>query len=566
VRDALIELPAALTERYGTPVTLEPIDTPAAASRRTDDDATTLALAGEPRARLRGLPQDDEVAAFLPVVGTLLERVQDGWASAVLADLWGRLGRPDADDPLPDALERLRHATGSDALGIVSYRDGGFVPLTVAGDVDPALLERLTELAPGDATPLARSYRDGQAVFIDDLPATLGTDGDDPSCVAALAVRPMPYERYAHAFLIAVSCTPRRWLHPDRTLVHGAARAVRLHLERGRQAALLNGIVALERRLLAREESAPLQRILETLVEVVPGAEAGTILVREDDVFGFVGSRGYRAADLARTSFSEENLRRWYDGDRERRDGARLLVAPEGIEAASHRATGDASQRLPDLPRIVANLALPIEHGGRWSAFVNLDAFATPHAFLEEDRRLLEQFAPIVEFVLYESDVRDELRRIASHDPLTELPNRRAFETTLRRELRRADRSGTPLALLIMDLDEFKRLNDDYGHAAGDEGLRQVARALVRTVRGSDHVFRWGGDEFAALLPDTDEAGAATMVQRLRSAVAALKTPGPDLALSVGVAVQTPGDPLDDDALLSRADAAMYAAKRTPGR
>jgi diguanylate cyclase (GGDEF)-like protein len=564
VREALRALPGALNERYGVDVALEEVDAPASARLPGGDGATILSLAGEPRAILHGLPDEDEVHRFLALATTLLERGQDGWATAVLADLWGRLGRPDDDDPLPEALDRLRHAVGADALGIVTYRDGGFEPLVLAGHLEAAMVERLAQLAPGDDTPVAAAYRDGRAAFLDELPVRPGREAS--SCIAALAVRPMPLARHAHAFLLAVSCTPRRWLHPDRTLIHGAARAVRLHLERDRQAELLDRIVALERRLLAREESEPLQRIVETLVDVVPGAEAGTILVREGDAFHFVGSCGYEPGDLAAATFGEAELLRWYRDGRDGDGVARTLVAPAGIEAASRRASGDKSRTLPDLPRIVANLGLPIVHGGRWAAFVNLDAFATPHAFLEEDRTLLEQFAPIIEFVLYETDVREELRRIASHDPLTQLPNRRAFETTLRRELRRADRSGTPLALLVMDLDEFKRLNDDYGHAAGDEGLRQVARSLTRTVRGSDHVFRWGGDEFAALLPDTDEAGATTMVERLRTAVAELRTPGPDLSLSVGVAVHAPGEPLDEDALLTRADAAMYAAKRAHGR
>jgi GGDEF domain-containing protein len=171
---------------------------------------------------------------------------------------------------------------------------------------------------------------------------------------------------------------------------------------------------------------------------------------------------------------------------------------------------------------------LPVEHDGRLAALVNLDAFATPDAFLSEDLELLEKFAPIVGFVLYESGIREELRRLGSHDPLTGLPNRRAFDATLKREVRRVERSESPLALLIMDLDDFKRVNDDHGHAAGDAALQAAARR----------------------------------VDRRRAAVARLHTPGADLGLTLGVAVKSAGDDLDGDALLTLADREMYAGKQ----
>ncbi len=109
----------------------------------------------------------------------------------------------------------------------------------------------------------------------------------------------------------------------------------------------------------------------------------------------------------------------------------------------------------------------------------------------------------------------------ADIDPLTELPNRRAFERELARSLAYVKRHGTSVALLYLDLDDFKRVNDRHGHAAGDAVLRAVASVLGRHVRESDIVARIGGDEFALLLWNCDEANALIKAQALEAAVAA---------------------------------------------
>ena len=557
-----MQLARVLSERFGGTVEVRPVD-PTAPS----EDGRALIVAGEARSVIAGVPAHADAAALLDLAGHALTVAQDRWASEVRSDVWSLLGRSGSDPAVvTTALERLRRATRSDVAGRVGYREGRFVADEFVGRVDDDLLAALARRRPDEDVPLGVAYRTGRDLFVADANPSSGDDPAPSACARSLAILPMPLEPYAHEFLVLARFAAGPWLEPERALLHDAARALQLFLASQRHGELLDAIVELERRLLAREESNPMQQIVDALVEIVPGAEAGTLLVRDGDDFRYVGVNGYDPDELDGVTFSEEELRRWHEDGRSSVGRARLLIAPYGIASASRHAVGDKLDGRGDLPIILANLGLPVEHHGRWAAFVNLDAFASPHAFLEEDRRLLETFAPIVEFVLYESDVREELRRLASHDPLTGLMNRRAFDITLQRELRRADRSRTPLTLMIMDVDEFKRLNDAFGHAAGDAALRDVADALRLTVRTSDHVFRWGGDEFAALLPDTSEEGAKRTVERLREAVATLPTPGTDLSLSVGVAVHAPGDPVDEDAFLSHADAAMYAAKRGRAR
>jgi diguanylate cyclase (GGDEF)-like protein len=160
-----------------------------------------------------------------------------------------------------------------------------------------------------------------------------------------------------------------------------------------------------------------------------------------------------------------------------------------------------------------------------------------------------------------------ELEIQATSDPLTGLANRRAFEAALNRDLSRADRERTWLSVVAVDVDHFKKVNDTYGHAVGDLVLAAVGKALKATLRGGDLPARIGGEEFVAILPNTDQDGAVTTAERLRKIVAEQRVPVPGGMLGVtasfGVsALNGPGCGGSGKQLQERADAALYAAKR----
>jgi len=160
------------------------------------------------------------------------------------------------------------------------------------------------------------------------------------------------------------------------------------------------------------------------------------------------------------------------------------------------------------------------------------------------------------------------LKRLVTIDALTGIANRRHFDRALDRELRRARREGLPLSLIFLDLDEFKRFNDTYGHARGDDVLRHVAQTLDETFRrGGDLVARYGGEEFAVILPGVDGRRAALYAERLRRRVWRLSI-GYDaskvsdrVTISGGVATVTPPSTATPDELLHAADEALYRAK-----
>ncbi|WP_321785644.1 sensor domain-containing diguanylate cyclase [Paraburkholderia sp. J94] len=162
----------------------------------------------------------------------------------------------------------------------------------------------------------------------------------------------------------------------------------------------------------------------------------------------------------------------------------------------------------------------------------------------------------------------DELRALAGTDALTALANRRAFEARADHEWLRARRSGQPLAVMMIDVDRFKRFNDRYGHAAGDGALAAVARAIgAHARRPGDCAARYGGEEFVLLLPETSAAQALAHAERLRAALEALAVPHEDspngvLTASVGVASTSERGFENWRALIEAADAALYTAKR----
>ncbi len=215
---------------------------------------------------------------------------------------------------------------------------------------------------------------------------------------------------------------------------------------------------------------------------------------------------------------------------------------------------------------VVANtirsvLSAPLQIRGEVVGVLYLDSRLVDHCFSERNLDFIKAFASVASFTLYNARLFSQ----AVTDGMTGLYNNKFFRQRLSEEIRRAARSSKPLALIMFDIDHFKKFNDTHGHQAGDIVIKGVARTIKTTVRNTDFAARYGGEEFAVILPDTAREGAALLAEKLRHNVQAMTlttTEGTTLKVtaSLGVTVFTGGDHGRED-LIRAADAALYRSK-----
>jgi diguanylate cyclase (GGDEF)-like protein len=192
----------------------------------------------------------------------------------------------------------------------------------------------------------------------------------------------------------------------------------------------------------------------------------------------------------------------------------------------------------------------------------------TGRTFTRSERELFHYLAGQAGRSMENVDRHETVTRESLTDDLTGLSNRRAFDDAIAGEVERAKRFGSTLGLVLLDLDDFKHVNDTYGHPQGDAVLREVARVLRDSSREIDHPARYGGEEFALVLPGTDLDGAVNLADRVRERIEALSIPRLDgagairVTASCGVAA-VPQTAADHGALVAAADQALYQAKRS---
>lgn len=289
-----------------------------------------------------------------------------------------------------------------------------------------------------------------------------------------------------------------------------------------------------------------IDRIVENALQAMPGKDFALVVVDEEGVAVCPRSSGMgpgarrRLAGWAAESGALDSPRSLED-----------LAAEPALERLAMRTHDSSFTRLRSVPLHA--------HGRGLGALI---ALAGPDDdFDRETEETLAAFGEQAAIALSNGLMFQHLIEQATEDALTGLPNRREFESLLRRELERSARYGEIFSLAMLDLDGFKSVNDTRGHDVGDNLLRDVAATIAEACRTADLAARFGGDEFALVLPATDQFAAAALCERLRTEV---ETLGP-VSLSWGVAeYPTHGTRRAD--LLRAADAAMYASKPQESR
>ncbi len=509
-------------------------------------------------------PEEIEtLTRFVDAVGHYLALLAEHTESQLVAELTRAIASADTlEEAAQKALALLVQFFGVGGAGLWRWQQGRFYPVAFYGRHLPGEERLHAEGLPPGKGVLWQVYLEQRPRFLVDYAKEPGADPEQVARgVRGIALHPVLGERRARVVLSLRADGPRVWFEDERRLLAVVARVLGLMLRQYELKERMGALLALERDLPELPEDAFYQRLLEAAVRLVPGAEAGSLLVREEGGFRYRAAVGYDLDALAKIRYDEDGLASWCGpGFREGRP--RLLSREEGaLEARSHATAPaeviDTAGRLKEMQQ---NLCVPIVHKGAVLAVLNLDAFADPGAFDEESLEVANAFAVQVAAMLHEAARRRFLERAALTDPLTGLANRRAFDQMLATELARAKRRGYPLALVVMDLTRFKEINDRFGHPAGDRALVRVAEALKRVLRGTDLLFRWGGDEFAAILPYADRAGAVAAARRYAEAIAGVCVENVCLGVNIGVAA-CPEDATAATDLLRIADDRMYRAK-----
>ncbi|MFZ5876789.1 MAG: diguanylate cyclase [Nitrospirota bacterium] len=224
-------------------------------------------------------------------------------------------------------------------------------------------------------------------------------------------------------------------------------------------------------------------------------------------------------------------------------------------EAASEqRALQDAGVR--------SVLFVPMKHAQSVIGFLGFESVTDEKTWTDEDINLLKVVGEMLTNVLLRRQAEQTLAEQAIRDPLTNLYNRRYFNSRLRESITLAEQKGHCLAVLACDLDHFKYLNDTHGHQAGDRVLQEVAKRINESIRGADSAYRWGGDEITVLLSNTSKEGVLVAAQRIRDSVGKLNAASAGaLDISIGIALYPEHGRTADD-LVRLADRALYIAKK----
>lgn len=303
----------------------------------------------------------------------------------------------------------------------------------------------------------------------------------------------------------------------------------------------------------ALEINAVLNKILEQLENVIP-SDSSAIFLNEEDHLRIHAARGIsNLAQLMRQEYSPQNPL-FAEIDRTQ---APVIVADSQLDSRFEH-WGQATGRMHGW------IGLPLRARDQRIGYLTVDSHLVD-AYRQSDADLAQAFADEVAIALENARLFQQVQLLAITDPLTALYNRRYFFDAARREFERARRYRSPLGLILIDLDHFKRVNDTYGHLAGDHVLATVASRCKESLRDVDVAARYGGEEFIFLLPETDLAGAHLLAERLRERIMqqVVDTGTLRIAVSASMGVAEIDESCPDlNALVQRADQALYATKR----
>ncbi len=308
-----------------------------------------------------------------------------------------------------------------------------------------------------------------------------------------------------------------------------------------------------------------LEQILEATLNAIHPADNGTIYLVDPETKQ-LRLEALRGADLVKVKNVED-----FEGysiafeqgyaDQAINTKEAILVPDIQLELEGPKAQADETKNV-----VRSVILAPLLLEDRGVGVLVLNSYSL-NAFSEMDLTSLITFATTAAAAIYNAQLYAEAHYLATTDVLTGLSNRRQFFDLAEDELGRAIRYGRSLSLLMLDLDHFKQVNDDYGHTVGDKVLRAVAQRFKETIRQQDVIGRYGGEEFGLILPEADVRAAYRTANRIRSKIASSPfalTNGDEMNLTVSIGIATLGEDTPDlTSFIKAADSALYKAKES---
>jgi diguanylate cyclase (GGDEF)-like protein len=497
---------------------------------------------------------------------TLAERLR------AISELAGRLNRlQDAHGVARAIVAEARRLISYDTIRVyvVDHESGMCEPIafhgTLNGTSNPDLAELRVPIGTGLTGWVAAR---GKTIRLGDAgrdPRTLTVAPSDRPESALLV--PMTYERTVHGVLVVSKAGLDQFDADDETTLNifagYAAHALlnATNMERlNRQQLELEHQLDGQRRLLEVNE-----RLLSTLepagvLDLIADSLKAIVPYDSLTIYRIDRGAGVRRAVVARDRFADLILA--YEGPLKAGISGWVIEHSEAV-LANEAHLDPRSIQVPGTPfEPEAMIVVPLLVNGEAIGTLNIGRMGRREAYFSDNEfELTQLFAGQASIALQNAEIHGAVRVRAEHDSLTGLRNHGSFQ----RELGEAVASGgggRPISILMLDLDSFKRYNDACGHPAGDALLAALARTLATATRDGDRLYRYGGDEFAAILPGADRQAAHEVAERIRQAVTELSeaTGGPHVTISVGVACY-PDDGRTKDALVGVADRALYLAK-----
>ncbi|MFC3834255.1 diguanylate cyclase domain-containing protein [Deinococcus rufus] len=450
------------------------------------------------------------------------------------------------------AVTLLQPAVGADWLRLASVRDGMLTDITGWGTPPPEVRSALFGGVPVFADPLWAE--------VAHLPVYVSGSAQPPS--PALAAVPLPNKPERGVIvLLAGRAESRPWTTHQRALLEAGGRAVCSSWER----------VTLQSELRTSEAYA--RALLDVSALTDAGLTSDQLALQVVEVVARVSGVDWGALAVVRGDHAE-TVSAWYGPAGTSLGTSEIRSLRRGAGALWSAYDAHEATFVDDYPAHPDAVPSMVNHGVRSACWVPLARFngggyllvATRHRpespWSAADQALFAAAGRAVATALQRDAYLEALETSALTDSLTQLGNRRAFDAALDVLERRGERSGEPFGVLVIDLDGLKQVNDALGHAAGDVMLRSFAETLRRHFRVEDQVFRFGGDEFAVLLPGTTHEHAAAVRRRLNRAVSTMRAHGfPTFGASAGSTFY-PTETSDVTALLDLADQRMYQDKQ----